>query len=252
MQNTSRKYIRLFALLAGCGILLLIFLFYTGALLFNNPSKAAYPVRGVDVSHHQGEIDWNVLSEQNIRFAYIKATEGANFIDKNFLKNFDGAMRAGLRAGAYHFFSYDSSGESQSENFISVVPIRRGMLPPVVDIEFYGDKQSNPPDKEKTRRQLKLLLQRLEEHYRMKPVIYTTGRVYALYIAQDFFEYHIWIRSVFRSPALADGRGWTFWQYTDREKLPGYDGREKFIDMNVFNGSAEEFAAYPARPAPQP
>lgn len=78
--------IRLLVLLSSCGVLLLAFFLYTGVILFNHPSKDAYPVRGVDVSHYQGNIDWKVLSEQDIQFAYIKATEGDNFIDKNFLR----------------------------------------------------------------------------------------------------------------------------------------------------------------------
>lgn len=244
--------IRLLVLLSSCGVLLLAFFLYTGVILFNHPSKDAYPVRGVDVSHYQGNIDWKVLSEQDIQFAYIKATEGDNFIDKNFLKNLSGAVRAKLRAGAYHFFSYESSGESQYRNFISVVPLLKGMLPPVVDIEFYGDKEAHPPDKEITQRELKILLQRLEEHYHLKPVIYTTTSVYHLYIAENFSENDIWIRNVFWNPTLPDGRRWTFWQYADRKKLPGYDGRVKFIDMNVFNGNMQEFAAYPAQPGSQP
>lgn len=252
MKNNTQKYTLLFAATAFCAAMLLAFFLYTGVIFFNYPSKNTYPVRGVDVSHHQGDIDWEILSKQNIQFAYIKATEGGNFIDKKFLKNFSAAHKTNLRVGAYHFFSYDSSGESQYRNFISIVPMQKGMLPPVVDIEFYGDKQVHLPDKEKTQRELKILLQLLEEHYHLKPVIYTTGRVYELYIAEDFSEYDIWIRNIFRSPALADGRDWTFWQYTNREKLAGYAGKEKFIDMNVFNGSAREFAAYPAKPGARP
>lgn len=252
MKNNTQKYTLLFAATAFCAAMLLAFFLYTGVIFFNYPSKNTYPVRGVDVSHHQGDIDWEILSKQNIQFAYIKGTEGGNFIDKKFLKNFSAAHKTNLRVGAYHFFSYDSSGESQYRNFISIVPMQKGMLPPVVDIEFYGDKQVHLPDKEKTQRELKILLQLLEEHYHLKPVIYTTGRVYELYIAEDFSEYDIWIRNVFRSPALADGRDWAFWQYTNRERLAGYAGREKFIDMNVFNGSAREFAAYPAKPGARP
>lgn len=122
-----------------------------------------------------------------------------------------------MRVGAYDIFSYDGCGERQSKNFIAVVPIRAGMLPPVVDIEFYNDNQDNLPDKKKTQRELKILLQRLEAHYRLKPVMYTTEKVYVLHVAEDFSTYDIWIRNVFRCPTLARARDWAFWQYTDRE-----------------------------------
>lgn len=56
------------------------------------------------------------------------------------------ALQTGLRVGAYHFFSYDSSGATQADNFIATVSKITNMLPPVVDVEFYGDKHRNLPD----------------------------------------------------------------------------------------------------------
>lgn len=247
MKAIRKKWLRIVVVLIACSAILMTFFLYTGIILFNNPSRERYPVRGVDVSHHQGEINWKLLSQQGIAFAYLKATEGSNFVDENFIKNLSDASETALRIGAYHFFSYDSCGAAQYENFISVVPLRKNMLPPVVDVEFYGDKEENLPDRKKTKMELKILLQLLEERYQMKPVIYTTDRVYDLYLIDDFYENDIWIRNIFTEPTLADGRPWKFWQYTAREKLAGYNGREKYIDMNVFDGTPQEFAAYPAR-----
>ena len=150
-----------------------------------------------------------------------------------------------MRIGAYHFFSYDSSGEMQAKNFTSTVQKTKNMLPPVIDIEFYGDKEKNLPDKKATQRELKVLLRSLENKYKMRPIIYATEKSYKLYIADDFKDYDIWIRNVFFEPTLCDGRTWTYWQYTDREKLSGYVGKEKHIDMNVYNGTMEEFKKYP-------
>ena len=88
-------------------------LFYTGVLKFNNPSRNTYPVRGVDVSSYQGTIDWEVLSSQNIQFAFIKATEGSGFVDPCFVDNLAGASETSLYIGAYHFFSFESSGKTR-------------------------------------------------------------------------------------------------------------------------------------------
>ena len=63
-------------------------------------------------------------------------------------------------------------------------------------------------------------------------------------LASAYEDYDIWIRDVVSQPSLSDGREWTFWQYTNRERLEGYQGEERFIDMNVFRGSEEDFAAY--------
>ncbi len=247
-KRNPRGKRRLLALGAGAAVLLagltLLLLVWNGVILLNNPSRAQYPVRGVDVSSYQGEIDWPTLAGQGIRFAFIKATEGSSHVDERFAYNYEQAPKAGLRAGAYHFFSYDSPGETQAENFIRTVPRVQGALPPVVDVEFYGDKEKNPPARETVVRELSVLLEALEEHYNMRPILYATEKSYALYLAGGFAEYDIWIRNVLTVPTLPDGREWTFWQYTNRERLAGYDGKERYIDMNVFAGTAEEFAAY--------
>ena len=199
-----------------------LFLYIRGIPRLNAPSTERYPVRGVDVSVYQGQIDWNTLAEQRISFAFIKATEGSSSEDPNFQRNWEQARQSGLRVGAYHFFSFDSGGDSQAENFIRAVEPVEGMLPPVVDVELYGEKKRNPPAREDVTEQLSLLLERLE-------------------------GYDIWIRNVYWTPRLKDGREWTFWQYTDRARLAGYEGEEPYIDMNVFNGTPEEFAAYPEK-----
>ena len=236
-----KKFIGICIMIIILTVCIIAFLIYNGNIKFNHPSSKDYPVRGVDVSEYQGEIDWEKLSNQNIDFAYIKATEGSSYTDERFQYNYQNAITTSLKIGAYHFFSFDSDAISQSENYIKNVPKDMNLLPPVVDIEFYGDKNKNIPDVENTREQLKKLLERLEEYYQKKPIIYATNTSYNLYIKDNFEEYKIWIRDIFSTPNLKDNRKWTLWQYTNRERLEGYNGEEKFIDMNVFNGSYEEF-----------
>lgn len=220
-------------------------LFWNGVILFNNPSETEYPVRGIDVSHYQGVIDWKVIAGQNISFAFIKATEGSTYADETFLYNFTSAGENGIPVGAYHFFSYDSSGKTQAENFINTVIPFDGMLPPVIDLEFYGDKEKNPPSKETVQAELGAFITAIEEHYGLNPIIYATEITYDLYLADSYGDYDIWIRNVTSSPKLSDGREWTFWQYTNRGRLEGYTGEERFIDINVFNGTKEDFEKYP-------
>jgi lysozyme len=201
-------------------------------------------VRGVDVSSHQGEIDWEILAGHNIHFAYIKATEGSTFVDQKFESNFKAALNTRLRIGAYHFFSYGSGGRTQAENFISVVTPHSGMLPPAVDVEFYGGYADNPPDKNVIQAELAILLCVLENYYGIKPIIYVTQTSYRLYIDKMFDDYDIWIRNVYTSPTIASGKNWVFWQYNDKDRLDGYVGKEKYIDMNVFCGSQSDFNNY--------
>jgi len=237
----------LFLLLAAQ---LAYYLVYNGVILLNHPSKRAYPVRGADVSHYQGEIDWAILSNEGIDFVFIKATEGSSFTDDRFSYNFAEAQRCGVDAGAYHYFSFDSSGKTQAEHFIKTVIPSPGMLPPVIDVELYGRYAENPPAGDTVHTELSVMLTALEAHYGLKPILYATEDTYELYLANGYGEYDIWIRNVITKPTLSDGRQWTFWQYTNRERLDGYAGEEPFIDMNVFAGTPEEFRQYPRYPAP--
>lgn len=242
MKKKSSRILLAAVLFACILIATLALLVFNGIILINNPSEKDFPIRGVDVSHYQGEIDWQVLSAENIDFAYIKATEGASHTDKCFKYNFAEAQKTSLRVGAYHFFSFESSGKAQAEHFISTVPKTENMLPPVIDLEFYGDFAKEHHRTEEVKSELSVMINLLYSHYGVMPVIYTAEEEYELYVSGDFAETPIWMRSVYKKPSpLPDGRTITIWQYTNRERLNGYNGDEKFIDMNVFCGTEEEF-----------
>lgn len=215
---------------------------YAGVIRFNHPSETQYPVRGVDVSHYQGEIDFDALADQGMRFAFIKATEGSAHVDPMLEKNREGVLNSSMRSGFYHFFSFDSPGKTQAENFIDHVPALEGMLPPVIDVEYYGNYFRNPPDAERVEPELRAMVEALEEAYGVKPVIYCTMSAYRRYIKEGFPDCDLWIRNVYWTPRV--DREWTFWQYTDKAKLSGYDGDEPCIDVNVFCGSEEQFEQY--------
>ncbi len=203
-----------------------------------------YQIRGVDVSHYQGNIDWKTLAGEDIEFAFIKATEGSGHIDSKFAENWLAANDTDLKVGAYHFFSFDSPAETQAKLYIETVGDLAGNLIPVVDIEFYGDKFSNPPDEEELVAELKTMLALLEEEYGVKPMVYTTYTFYYKYLDGEIDGYPLWIRNVYFSPNL-DMRGeWTFWQYTDQAVLGGYSGAEEHIDLNVFYGSLDKLDEY--------
>lgn len=232
------------ACLLGLAALAAVLLILNGIYLPNAAKAEKYEVMGVDVSHYQGNIDWDILSGEGIDFAFIKATEGSSYVDPRYEYNARASAKTGLKIGAYHFFSFDSAGDTQSENFIKAVGNGDNMLPPTVDLEPYGEYKSKLPQKDKVKPELDALLGALEEHYGKKPIIYTTQRAYKKYLANGYEEYDIWIRSVLVSPTLPDSREWRFWQYSDRGRLQGYSGKEGFIDLNVFNGTREEFERY--------
>ena len=237
-----RSKVKVFIIIISA-ILVLALLFYFGVLHINNPSKKTYPVRGVDVSNFQGEVDWNTLSAQNISFAYIKATEGSSYKDERFDYNWKNASDCDLRIGAYHFFSFESSGETQAGNFIKTVKVVDDMLPPVIDVEYYGSFHTEEDIVvSDIVRELRNMVDILTEEYGMKPIIYVSEATYKTIVHGNFDDCELWYRSVYSG--VPDDVDWSFWQYSNRHHLKGYNGSERYIDMNVFNGSADEFTKY--------
>lgn len=235
-------------------IVLIIFLFFIIGILFgvlilskkiqiHSVFADNYEVQGIDVSHYQGEMDWEKIKEQGISFAFIKATEGSSHVDQKFLNNWKRAEEAKVLIGAYHFFSFDSSGNTQAKLYIETVGSLSGKLLPVIDVEYYGSKEKNPPSEEEVRINLQNMLDILEEEYKVKPMIYTTYKVYHKYIKDKFTEYPLWIRNVYYPPVDIK-EGWDFWQYSDTGILDGYEGKEKYIDKNVFYGTKEQLKYY--------
>lgn len=220
------------------------YMLYKNVITLSNPKSLGYTIKGIDVSEYQGDIDWQVLSNQDIQFAFIKATEGSSYVDPNFLDNFTNALNTNLRVGAYHFFSFESSGKTQAENFIDTVPIVENSLPNVVDVELYGDFRKNPLDVQSVVKELTAMLQSLEDTYKSKPIIYTTKITYNLYIKDNFPNYSIWLRDVHFSHNVKLTPNVDFWQYSSTQILDGYNGDEQYIDMNVFCGSQDDFNNY--------
>ena len=219
-------------------IFLTVFTLAKKKKIFINPwfVNEAKSTIGVDVSAYQDTIDMQKLKEQDIQFIYIKATEGSSYQDKKFATNWENAKKANLVAGAYHFFSYDSAGKTQAENFIKTVGMDlKGRLIPAVDVEYYGDKEQNPPKKEDVVRELKLYLEMLEETYGVKPMIYTRPDIYEKYIKGEFDAYKKWMSSLYQPLSWKYQDDWYIWQYFNRGELEGYTGGEKYIDFNVLN-----------------
>lgn len=228
----------------GIGVLFIIVLIIYGVThTFNQTKREDHLVKGVDLSAYQGDIDWELLADQNIDFAFIKATEGDDYVDTKFITNWEASQKTALKVGAYHFLNYDTTGKAQAQNFIANVPVSDQNLPPVVDLELYGIYEDNALPKEQVKVILDEFLKELENHYGVKPIIYTTQRIFKMYIGTDYKDYRIWIVDLDNAwpETLPNGETFTFWQYSHRGMMDGYDGDETFIDMNLYNGTYAEF-----------
>ncbi len=202
---------------------------------FGPVTPAHHAVHGVDVSRWQGEIDWETLRQQGANFVFIKATDGGDHLDPMFRKNWDGAHRAGLKRGAYHFFYWCRSGAEQAEWFIRNVPKVKGALPPVIDVEYNhlsSCKKRLP--RATVLEKMQVFMDRLEKHYGQRPIIYTAPDFYADNLKGAFPNHPFWLRSVAAHPSKRyPGRDWLFWQYSGSGLSQGVGGK---IDLNVFHG----------------
>ena len=226
-------------LAAACAIVLVLaalLSLYSGLLRFNYPDWNEYPVRGLDVSHHQKQIDWKTVSMQGFKFVYIKATEGGDFKDPRFAFNWREARAQGLATGAYHFYTFCRPGRIQAVNFITTVPYSTDSLPPAVDLEF-GGNCSRRPNATALQTQLKIYLSMLRAHYKKTPVIYVTKEAYRKYIHGRYRSIPIWIRDIYFEPVLPEKRRWTFWQFANRGRVDGIDTP---VDLNVFRGNTAQ------------
>ena len=153
-----------------------------------------YSIHGIDVSHHQGNIDWETLSRAEIdgepvSFAFIKATEGKGLLDENFNENFYEAREYGFIRGAYHFFTPSVSGREQADYFIKQVHLEEGDLPPVLDIERTGNLTTA-----QIRREALAWLRAVEASYGVRPIIYTYYKFKEQYLGTpEFDRYPYWI-----------------------------------------------------------
>jgi lysozyme len=195
------------------------------------PSSELFPVRGVDVSHHQGPIDWARVRGSGKAFAFIKATEGADFRDTRFSENWREARAQGLVTGAYHFFTFCSPGVAQAENFLAVAPLDAPVLPLAVDVEFTGNCVGWE-SVEEIRRELQAFVGRVQARVGQSPLLYTTEEVRLELIPVELHEHPYWLRSLWGEPGGAARL--QFWQYSDTGKVPGITGE---VDLNVFMGA---------------
>ena len=194
-----------------------------------------YPVRGIDISRHNGEVDFRKVKESGIEFVFIKASEGATHRDSLFVKNLEKAGEAGLKTGAYHFFRYDTGGVDQAVNFLQAVGSRHLDMGLVIDVEDTGNPSDVSPEDVKRR------LESMVEYMNMlgyRVMIYTNLDGYYNYISDTLPGYPLWICRFKENPINAE---WTFWQYDHHGRVEGVKGD---VDMNAFYGNREEWKRF--------
>ena len=193
--------------------------------------QAISGVYGIDVSHHQGDINWKHVKHWNnhkVEFVYIKATEGATYLDKKYKRNFIEAKREGLKVGSYHYFRTTSTPHEQFINFIKHVDHQQQDLIPMIDLE-----ENKSWSTDKYNKNLKVFLALVEEKYNRKPILYSTQRFYNTYLKNRYLSYYWNIgRYSSKQPYLLDENKWSMWQFSDTETV---EGISKQVDVNMLS-----------------
>lgn len=206
------------------------------------PPSGGPSTDGMDVSRHQGDVDWSKAAHNGARFSYVKATEGTDYTSPAFAAQFSGAEKAGMVRGAYHFaLPNSSSGREQADFFASHggawAPDGK-TLPPALDLEYnpYG-RSCYGMNHQQMIGWISDFSDRMLKHTGRYPAIYTSTAWWDKCTggATEFARNSpLWIprygSSVGKLPA-----GWslhTIWQYDDSGRYPG--------DQNYFNGTEEQ------------
>ncbi|MBC6699926.1 glycoside hydrolase family 25 protein [Hymenobacter sp. BT190] len=199
------------------------------------PMLDGYSVHGIDVSAYQGRIDWAEVARHNVRFAFIKASEGVTLRDQRFQRNWAAARKAGVYRGAYHYFQPNYDGARQANLFTRTVPLAPGDLPPVLDVEH-----AEFHDVAAMRRNVGIWLRLVERHYGVRPILYSNHSFYKRHLAGHFDKYPLWLAHYEVAEPRLPREKWIIWQHSDEAYIPGIRGT---VDFNVFQGSFQTLQA---------
>ena len=191
---------------------------------------------GIDVSAHQGKIDWRDVAGDDITFAYIKATEGGDFVDKRFRENWREAAAAGLDRGVYHFFTLCTPGSEQARTFLSVAPPDRSAMAPAVDLELAGNCRDRP-DPADVAGELDTFLRLVESAWDRKAVLYVGNDFEGVYPVRQRLDRALWHRRFLLRPNV---EGWLIWQLHGYAKVDGVSGG---VDLNVMRPGSPAVAS---------
>lgn len=185
---------------------------------------------GIDVSHHQGKIDWKkVAKDKKIKFVYIKATQGRTLIDKRYYENLREARRQGLKCGSYHYFSSETSVRAQVRLFTTIVQKKQQDLIPMVDVEREGMYLWS---RRQVQDSLALFCKLVKKHYGKAPLIYSHYHYYNTHLAPQFNRYFLFLGKYSWPQPRINGLGkHNIWQYSERGKINGIRG---YVDLDRF------------------
>lgn len=197
-----------------------------------------YPVAGLDVSKHNGEIDFEHVVADDYQFVFIKASEGKTYKDDAFERNYNRAREAGLKVGAYHFFRKNRTGREQADNLLGVIKGKTFDLPLVIDLEDDWGNGAATSRQTALERVLEMLNILNDKGYQV--MIYTNLDGYEKYYKDMLGDHDLWLCS-FTSPDMLSHLPHRIQQFSHEGSVNGIDGD---VDLNVFRGSKRDWDSY--------
>jgi lysozyme len=207
------------------------------------------PVIGIDISHFNGEIDWESIPKNRVKFVFIKATQGSVYFDSNFTKNVEGANRVGLKVGVYHFFNFCDDVRSQFANFahsLAKASVNKETTPISLDVELWPSQSgSNIPGlareancavhsgNDKIRSDIQFMSDLIKSKYGVKPILYGNDYLLDQVLGQEMIkQFTVWRfkLGLYKGPPK---QPWDIWQYSINERVSGINNT---VDMNILNG----------------
>jgi len=184
---------------------------------------------GIDISGHSGEVDWSAVMGQGATFVFLKATEGVDLVDPAFAEHWQALRGEEVVRGAYHFYVTEDDPKDQAKLFIETVDLQPGDFAPVVDIELIG--HGTLPG---LADRLQACLEILENHYGVRPILYTSSKFWDTHLTDEFGDYPLWVAEYeVDEPVLPKGwSDWTLWQWSGDATI---EGVEKGADLNRVN-----------------
>ena len=216
---------------ARCGRWLLAMVALLAALLTVS-TEAAEQYHGIDISHHQGRIDWATVARGGrVQFVYVRASNGSR-PDKNYHHNLVTARQHGLMVGSYHFLNPNCPVKTQFQFFASRVKRGEQDLIPVIDIEDVPELGVRWKPQQ-ARDYLAEFAELVQRHYGVRPMIYTSNTFFTDYLGRAFASFPLFIaRYGATEPAPQNGARWTLWQFTRQGRVEGINHA---VDLSRFN-----------------
>ena len=193
-----------------------------------SPSRAHFPVQGVEIGSADGAVNFAALKAGGADFVYLDASEGTARRDAGFEANLTKAREAGLQVGALHRFDPCLGADSQVGNFVTGVPRDAKLLPPAVELDIDDQACAAPPAEAAMQSELTTLINQIEAHSGKSAILKLSRGFEARYHVSAMIDRNLWVTGAYLAPGYA-GRPWVMWSANPRLRSPAAEGRLRWV-----------------------